>query len=238
MKPRSDRRFDLVCFDVDGTLVRHPSNKVIWEILNLRFTGSDAVNAERYRMYREGRITYAQWVELDVTGWIEAGATREAIVEVVREFEPYEGAWDTLHALRDTGHRLALVSGTLDIVIDTLFPDHPFDDVYSNGLVFDRSGRLCGWRATPFDLQGKPDALRELSRRHGVALERMAFVGDGDNDVPVVGVAGRVIAFNPRSQELARRADWTLRDVPMTEILPLLGVPGGSGAPRAARREE
>jgi len=215
-------RYGLICFDVDGTLVKHPTDKVIWEILNLRFIGDDSVNQERYRMYREGEITYAKWVELDVSGWIEAGATREQVEASVREFEHHDGVLETVHALKRRGAVLALISGTLDVVIDTLFPDHPFDDVFCNRLVFDDDGRLSGWRATPFDLHGKPDALRQLSEKHGVPLERTAFIGDGENDVPVIGVAGTVVAFNPRSEALEKGADHVVRNGNMRELLTIL----------------
>lgn len=219
----SRRAYDLICFDVDGTLVRHPSGKVIWEILNRRFTGDDAVNVERHRWYDEGRITYPQWVELDVQGWIDAGATRAEIVDAVREFERFDGAHDTLWELKRRGIQLAIISGTLDIVIDTLFPEHPFDDVFSNRLEFDASGVLTGWTATPFDLEGKPVAFRELAKKHSVAPERAAFVGDGANDVPMVGVAGCVVAFNPRSAELARRATHVIREPNLSLLLEVLG---------------
>ena len=119
------RAYDLICFDVDGTLVRHPTGKVIWEVLNQRFTGDHTINIERHRWFNEGRISYEQWVELDVQGWISAGATRADIVEAVREFEHFEGAHETLRELKRRGVRLAIISGTLDIVIDTLFPEHP-----------------------------------------------------------------------------------------------------------------
>jgi HAD superfamily PSPase-like hydrolase len=215
-------RYALVCFDVDGTLVRHPTDKVIWEILNLRFTGTDEINQERYRMYRSGEITYADWVRLDVEGWIEAGATRPELVEAVREFEHYDGALDTVWELKRRGAYLAVVSGTLDVIIDTLFPDHPFDDVFTNRLVFDDEDRLTGWEATPFDLHGKPEAIRELATRHGLLLDQCAFVGDGENDVPVIGVAGCVVAFNPRSEALERGADYVLKNVNMTRLLEIL----------------
>jgi phosphoserine phosphatase len=217
------RPYDLICFDVDGTLVRHPSGKVIWEILNRRFTGDDAVNADRHRWYDEGKITYPQWVEMDVQGWIDAQATRGDIVEAIREFEHFEGAHRTLYELKRRGARLAVISGTLDVVIDTMFPEHPFDDVYSNRLLFDTRGRLTGWEATPFDLEGKPIALRALSKKHDVSLARAAFVGDGANDIPMVGVAGCVVAFNPRSKELERRANHVVREPNLSLLLDLIG---------------
>jgi HAD superfamily PSPase-like hydrolase len=219
----SARKYDLVCFDVDGTLIRHPSDKVIWEILNLRFTGDDRVNRERYRMYLDGKIDYAEWVRLDVGGWIEAGATREGVVEAVREFEIYDGALETVHALKARGVHLAVISGTIDVVIDTLFPDHPFADVFTNKILFDGEGRVSGWEATPYDLDGKPLALRDVASRHGVALERTAFVGDGENDVPLAAVAGCLVAFNPRSAELERRADCVMKNRSMIELLDVLG---------------
>jgi phosphoserine phosphatase len=217
------RAYDLICFDVDGTLVRHPSGKVIWEVLNERFTGDHTINVERHRWFNEGRISYEQWVELDVQGWITAGATREQIMEAVREFEHFEGAHETLRELKRRGVRLAIISGTLDIVIDTLFPEHPFDDVFSNKLIFGARDRLVGWQATPFDLMGKPVALRELSKKHAVELSRAAFVGDGANDVPMIGVAGCVVAFNPRSQELERRAHHVIREPNLSHLLNLIG---------------
>ena len=220
---KDGRSYDLICFDVDGTLVRHPTGKVIWEVLNGRFTGDDTVNTERHRWYNEGRISYEQWVELDVQGWITAGATRDQIVEAVREFDHFEGAHETLWELKRRGVRLAIISGTLDVVIDTLFPEHPFDDVYSNRLIFGARGRLVGWQATPFDLHGKPTALRELSRKHAVSLDRSAFVGDGENDVPMIGVAGCVVAFNPRSRELAERAHHVVLEPNLSHLLDLIG---------------
>lgn len=217
------RPYDLVCFDVDGTLVRHPTGKVIWEVLNRRFIGDDSVNEVRHKWYNEGRITYPQWVEMDVRGWIDAGATRAEIMDAVREFERFDGAHDTVWELKRRGVRLAIISGTLDVVIDTLFPEHPFDDVYSNRLLFDERGVLTGWQATPFDLEGKPVALRELSARHQVSLSRAAFVGDGANDVPMVGVAGCVVAFNPRSRELERLANHVIHEPNLSRLLELIG---------------
>ena len=219
----SQGKYDLICFDVDGTLIKHPSDKVIWEILNLRFTGDDSVNRDRYRMYLDGEIDYAEWVRLDVGGWIEAGATRDRVVDAVREFELYDGAMETVRELARRGVHLAVISGTIDVVIDTLFPDHPFDDVFTNKILFNGDGRVSGWEATPYDLHGKPLALRDLAARHGVPLERTAFVGDGENDVPLVGVAGYLVAFNPRSEELERRADCVMKDRNMLELLDVLG---------------
>jgi len=56
-----------------------------------------------------------------------------------------------------------------------------------------------------------------------VALDRAAFVGDGANDVPMVGVAGCVVAFNPRSAELERLATHVVREPNLSRLLDLIG---------------
>jgi phosphoserine phosphatase len=213
------REHDLICFDVDGTLVRHPSGLVIWEVLNLKYGGSKEINRSRYQMYCEGRLSYDRWVELDVTSWLEKGATKDDILDAVREFSLFAGARETVHELKRRGFLLGVISGTLNVVLDTLFPDHPFDEVYTNKVFFDGQGRLVRWEATRFDTHGKPEALRDMARRHGVPLSRTAFVGDGENDVPLLGVAGRFVAFRPRSKELLEGADAVLGEDELPKLL-------------------
>jgi len=213
------RQYELICFDVDGTLVRHPSGLVIWEVLNLKYGGSKDINRFRYQMYCDGRLSYERWVELDVSGWISHGATREGIVDVVREFDLFGGARETVHELKRRGYRLGVISGTLDLVLDTLFPDHPFDEVFTNKVFFDEKGRLSGWEATRFDSHGKPEALRGMAQRLGVALSRTAFVGDGENDVPLLGVAGYFAAFRPRSKVLTEQANIVLGEEELPRLL-------------------
>lgn len=216
------RRYDLVCFDVDGTLVEHPEEKVVWQVLNRRFLGDDRVNDARYARYRSGAITYAEWVGLDVGDWQRAGATRAQVVEALGELRLVDGARETLASLKERGYKLAVISGTLDISLEALFPDHPFDDVFCNRIRFGEDGRISGWEATPYDMDGKARALEMIARREDVPLARCAFVGDHGNDVPAARVAGLAIAFNPKSPELEAAAHVVLRDRDLRAILEYL----------------
>jgi phosphoserine phosphatase len=218
--PRDDG-IALIAFDVDGTLVDHPQGKVIWELLNRRFVGDDRMNHQRYRDYLAGVIDYPTWVALDVGGWIEAGATRHEIMKEVRALRPVDHATEVLHELRDRGYLLAVISGTLDVVLDEFFPEHPFCEVYTSGLVFDDAGRLTGWRATPFDMDGKARALDDLARRHGLPLSRCAFVGDNANDLGVARVAGFSVAFNAKCAELESIAHAVVRSPSLAPVAAL-----------------
>ncbi len=201
------RPYDLVAFDVDGTLVRSPGDKTVWEVLNARFTGHGEVNRERYRNYLDGKISYEEWVALDIGGWRDAGAKRD---DLIAGFEPLElvpGTREALSALAGAGYRLFAISGTLDLMLETVFSDHPFEEVYCNHIGFDDEGKISHWRATPFDMAGKAKLLRAIALREGISLKRCAFVGDSSNDVWIARDAGFALALNPKSAKLEEVAD-------------------------------
>jgi HAD superfamily PSPase-like hydrolase len=225
------KRFDLVCFDVDGTLVTHPDGKVVWQILNERFVGTDGVNEDRYRRYTRGEISYAEWVALDIGDWARAGARREEMVAEIGALRLVDGARETLAALKGAGTRLAVISGTLDICLDVLFPDHPFDEVFTNRIRFDEGGAIAGWDATPYDMDGKARALETIAARERIPLEKTAFVGDHANDIAAARKAGFAVAFNCKSDELAAVADVVVHDPDMRALLPhLMESPGGGAS--------
>lgn len=214
--------YEIVAFDIDGTLVRGPRGMTVWEVLNLRYTGVPEVNRERYALYRQGKLSYAEWVALDIGGWRDAGATRE---DIVRGFEPLTlvpGTREALGALRARGCRLFAVSGTLDLMLATLYPDHPFEEVWANHIGFDDAGRISHWKATPFDMDGKAKLFRALLLREGVPAERSAFVGDSSNDVWIAREAGLCVAFNPSSEALEAEAGAIVRGSDLRDILPHL----------------
>jgi phosphoserine phosphatase len=215
-----ERPFDLICFDVDGTLVIHPDEKIVWEILNQRFTGSDEANQVRFRQYRSGEITYPDWVALDVGDWLRAGATRNEIVEAIRDLRLIGGAHETLAELKRRGYKLAIISGTLDVVLETLLPEHPFDDVFVNRLDFNDRGTLTGWMATPYDVDGKARGLRDIAAREGIPIERCAFVGDAFNDIQVAQAAGFSVAFNPKCEEMIDACDVVVEGDDLSLLLP------------------
>lgn len=220
------RRFDLVAFDVDGTLVRGPGDRTVWEVLNERFTGTADHNAERFARYRAGELSYAEWVALDVRGWRDAGATRERLIAAFAPLRLVDGTRAALERLRDAGCYLVVLSGTLDLMLETLLPDAPFHEVYVNHLGFDDVGHIGYWRATPFDMEGKAQALRAVALRREIPLARCAFVGDSANDVWVARAAGFTVAFNPKSAELEAEADAIVRSADLRDVLPYLLAEG------------
>ena len=76
--------------------------------------------------------------------------------------------------------------------------------------------------ATPFDMEGKAEALRTIAERERVELSRCAFVGDHSNDLSAARIAGFTVAFNPKCDELERIAGAVVRSFDLRDVLPHL----------------
>lgn len=224
-------RIRIVAFDVDGTLVHHPQHQTVWQILNRRWLTPPGLNRERFEAYRAGRITYAEWVALDIGDWSARGVRRAQIVDAIRaELCAAPGASETVATLNARGYRLIVVSGTLDLTIELLLPELSFHRVFTNRIWFQTDGRIRGWRATPFDVAGKAVAFTSLARAHGWDAEHVAFIGDGWNDISALRAAGLGIAVHPKEQAVREAAQVVIEEGSLTQLLALLpGAPAHEG---------
>ncbi|UCF68059.1 MAG: HAD family phosphatase [Acidobacteriota bacterium] len=197
----------LICFDVDGTLVEHVAHKTIWQLVNQRVYGDDALNKRRFQAFRDGRLTYPEWVALDVLDWKSLGVSRAQIEDVIRtELTLVAGALETVATLKQRGYPIAIVSGTIDLILELLLGEFPLDRAFTNKIHFDESGRIAGWEATPFDVDGKADAVRQLAAEQGITTEEVAFVGDSWNDRAAFRTVGFSVAFRPKDDQLRKLA--------------------------------
>mgnify|MGYP002641510283 CR=1 FL=1 len=202
----------LVAFDVDGTLIESPDGRVVWQLLNALYGSSPRENSRRYHSFLSGEISYPEWVDLDIGAWKATGATREQLADAIRQgLSPAPGALETVNELRARGYRLAVISGTLDLTLDLLLPDHPFEAVFTNKIWFNEAGLIAGWRATPYDNEGKAEALERVAADMSLTPKDAVFVGDNINDLQVMARAGLAVAFNPKTPEVEAAADHVLR---------------------------
>jgi len=206
----SPLKYPLVCFDVDGTLV--DDTIFIWQTLHDHFATDPILRKQAHDDFFAKRITYADWFHWDLKLLSEAGATEAGIREVLAMLRPIPGVKEALLDLHSRGHMLAIISGSLDIVVDYLFADIPFRHVLVNHIAFDADGRIAGGTPTPYDLEGKAEGLRELCRREGIDPSRAAFVGDNSNDLWIAGAAGLAIAFNCKSDALREACSIEVRE--------------------------
>jgi HAD superfamily phosphoserine phosphatase-like hydrolase len=218
-------KYRLVCFDIDGTLVADYKGGNYWVTLHRLFEGEQQgllTNEQRHALFRAGKLSYREWVDLDLGSFQALGKTKQEFIAATKRHRLFPGAKETIHELKRRGHHLALISGSLMILIETLFPDHPFDDISTNHIYFNKDGLVKGWRTTVFDQGTKHTVMHEICRREGIPLSQTVFVGDGENDIDILQEAGLGIAFCPKSDKVAAAADVVIRKKDVREILKYL----------------
>lgn len=202
--------FGLLAMDVDCTLLQNVDEyswKHVWKHLQL----PDEMRRIAMRDYRTfKRITYAEWCTYCATVFAQKGLRREHFRDIVSGVSVLDGFREGATRLRDAGVKLALISGGIDAFLEAAFPDYAqfFHAVFINRFVFTKSGELSRIDPTPYDFEGKVLGITELARTYSIEMSRVAFVGEGLNDLPVAGSGvGFTIALAPRDQGVAAGFD-------------------------------
>jgi phosphoserine phosphatase len=213
-------RYPLVCFDLDGTLV--DDTIYIWKTLHETFDTDPLRRQQAYDDFFSGAISYREWFEHDLALLSESGATEGRIYSVLGALKPMRGAMEVLLTLKQRGHIVAIISGSLDIVVNHLFGQSVFDHVLINRIFFEDDGTIAGGEPTPFDLKGKAEGLLQLASLEGISPSQTVFVGDNENDIWIAEAAGLSIAFNCKSEALRNICHKEIHTKNLLDLLPLI----------------
>jgi phosphoserine phosphatase len=206
----------LVVLDVDSTLVR---GEVI-EMLAERAGCRDRVAAITEAAMR-GDLDFEQSLRDRVA--LLAGLAESALTEVRESLVLTPGARTLVRTLKRLGYLVAIVSGGFTQITDGLVTELALDFAAANTLEI-VDGRLTGRLVGPIvDRAGKATALARFAASAGVPLTQTIAIGDGANDLDMLGKAGLGVAFN--AKPLVQEAADAALNVPYLDaILYLLGI--------------
>ena len=215
-------KYKLVCFDLDGTLVDNV--KFSWQIFHDYFQTDKHRREDAKNRFFNGNITYIQWAEHDINLWREKNASKDEFIKAISHLHLMEGAMETIKELKKKGIKLAIISGSLNIILEHLIPDYNeyFNDVFISRIFFDSDGRISKVEATEYDMEAKALALKKIAEREKISLKETVFVGDYLNDKKAMEEAGLSIAFNCSEEELRKIADLVVDRKDLREILKFL----------------
>jgi phosphoserine phosphatase len=206
----------LIVMDVDSTLIR---DEVI-DLLAERAGCAEEV-AKVTESAMRGELDFA--ASLRERAALLAGLDAKVLDEVRAALRLTPGARTLVRTLKRLGYKCGIVSGGFTAVIEPLAAELGIDFVAANTLeVVD--GRLTGRVIEPIvDREGKTAALRRFAQAAGVPLAQTVAVGDGANDLGMIGAAGLGVAFN--AKPVVRDAADTAVNVPYLDtVLYLLGI--------------
>ncbi|HLE97713.1 MAG TPA: HAD-IB family phosphatase [Candidatus Thermoplasmatota archaeon] len=215
VRDRADAPYDLVLFDMDGTLVDEMSS---WEFVHEHFQVSNDANWARYN---RGEIDDLEFMRTDIALWgIERRPIHLDDVARVLERAPImRNAPRVMRALRDRGVATGIVSGGMDILAHRVAEALEMDLYLANGLAADAQGYLTGEGVLFIEIRDKGAPTRSIVRASGAAKERTASVGNSRWDVTMFRETGFGVAINPFDDEVRKGANVTVEG---TDMLPVL----------------
>lgn len=196
--------FGLIAFDMDSTLI---NIECVDEIADA--AGRKAEVAAITEAAMRGEIAdYKESLRRRVA--LLKGVPVDALHEVLSQrLQLNPGAQELVRACKAAGLRTLLVSGGFTFFTDAVCQRLALDDSRSNVLEM-QDGHLTGRMVDQSwgdicDGEEKRRTLLQTCERHGLAPSRAIAVGDGANDLPMMGVAGLSVAYHakPRVREQA-----------------------------------
>jgi phosphoserine phosphatase len=206
----------LVFFDMDSTLI---DMEIIDEMAQRA-----GVHKEVSRITekaRRGDIDFEEALTQRV-GLLK-GLKVEELEKIRKEMKLSEGAEDLVTTLKQLGYKQGLISGSFHYFADHLKERLGLDFAFANELEM-KNGALTGKLLGDIvDGPYKARIVNVVSSEEGVLLDQTVAIGDGANDVLMLGQAGLGIAYNAKGK-LERVANMSLGRARLKNILYILGI--------------
>jgi len=211
---RRNRR--LFAFDMDSTLIE---GEVIDELAKLAGVADEVVKVTESAM--RGEIEFQESFRRRVA--LLRGLKETRVRELLDTIPLVEGAEQLIGTLKMLGYKTAILSGGFNFFAKHLQRRLGIDYVFANDLdIVD--GVVSGEVRTPIvDGARKAELLRQIAGEENISLDQVVAVGDGANDLPMLGIAGMGIAF--RAKPLVRQtASHAVSFLGLDSLLYLIGV--------------
>ncbi|MDR0997373.1 MAG: phosphoserine phosphatase SerB [Zoogloeaceae bacterium] len=195
--------FKLAAFDMDSTLI---TIECIDELAD--FAGQKKAVAEVTEAAMRGQMDYRESLRqrLALLAGLPAGVLARVYAERLK-FSP--GARELIGAMQAAGLRTALVSGGFTYFTERLRIELGLDFATSNELEIENgklTGRVIG---EVIDAQAKAGKIVALQKKFSIRQCETITVGDGANDLLMMGESGLSVAWRAK-QAVRGRADVSL----------------------------
>ncbi|MCQ2079660.1 MAG: HAD-IB family phosphatase [archaeon] len=208
-------RYDLACFDMDGTLTKARSS---WIWVH-DYLGTS--NEEGYKRFVNQEITEEEFMREDIGIWrsVKPDLSKRDIIHMFQSIPLINGIQETVATLHECGIRCVIISGGIDICCTMLANEFGFDDFAADELITDNEGHLTGEGVKVVDLADKGHWVKVMMEKYGTTPERTIAIGNSFSDVSMFNIAGLSIAFNPTDPWTSEAADHTVKSETISDIL-------------------
>ena len=209
------RKYDLVCFDMDGTLTKLRSS---WCWVHECF---EVDNEPSYQAFVNGEIDEPEFMRRDIALWTakNPNVTINDIAVLFRDMPLIDGIQETIACLSANGIRSVIISGGIDRAAAMLTREFGFDGFMADEILSNPDGTLTGEGKMNVDLRDKGINVREFTEKYGTTKDRVVSVGNSFTDIGMFKQSGMSIAFNPTDQWTQEAATHTVFSENISDIL-------------------
>ena len=206
----------LVVFDMDSTLIQ---TEVIDELAKLAGTEKEVAQITKSAM--QGKIDFKESFIQRLA--LLKGIKESELPQMIENLPFSEGVSRVTQTLKKLGYKLGIISGGFTFVGKYIKNKFGFDYVYANELEI-KNGRVTGKVIGDIiDGNEKARILKMIAEKENISIEQTIAVGDGANDIPMIGIAGLGVAYNAK-QVVLEKADNAISSVGLDGLLYLMGM--------------
>lgn len=197
-------KIKLVCFDVDGTLVEGTS----WLLLTEGLDCSPQEHLNIFQRAKNKKISFIEGERMLTKMYQDSSkAAKPFIKSLFAKTKPRSEAKNLIFYLKKKGYPVYLISGAIDIYVEAMANKLKTDGFYANSsLEFDKKNILKKIHYRDNQGEVKLEQLKKLTQRLGITLDKVAFIGDSENDIEVFKKTKHGIAINCFNEDLKRIA--------------------------------
>ena len=206
----------LICFDMDSTLIQ---TECIDELAERAGVGAEVRAITESAM--RGEIDFKESFTRRVA--LLKGLDASVLEDIAVNMPITEGVDRLMSVLKRCGYKIAILSGGFTYFGEFLQRKYGIDYVYANELEIGEDGKLTGrYVGEIVDGHRKAELLKLIAQVEKVNLAQTIAVGDGANDLPMLGEAGLGIAFHAKPRVVAN-AKQSINTIGLDGVLYFLG---------------
>lgn len=196
-----------ICFDLNKTLI----NENAWLILNTALGVTKQEDDILMDWGKRGIIndTIGQQLLLKIYKTSQKHSKKN-ISEILFKYTYVNGAREIISKLLSQGHKILLISGSMDILVEHVAEELGITTWYANNsFIFDENDYLIDIKTHANDYVAKVEQLEDYCAKNNCAMTDIYCVGDGDNDSELFKATGKGITF--RGSKIEKEA-WKVID--------------------------
>lgn len=205
-------RFKLIIFDMDGVIFKGDNFWMrLHEALDTLHPGIELT--EKYM-----KTDLKKLAELVIKG-LWKGKPAEPFFDLIKNAEYNPGVKETFKKLKKLDIKICILTGGPIHLAQRAKEELGVDYIYGNELMI-KDNIMTGeynWLYDTWDLKGK--LVKEICKEHNIDPLETIVIGDNEQDIYKFRVAGRSIAFNSKSKELKKAADFIVESDNLREVL-------------------